>query len=191
VTSPYFREMALTGVYHREAQLARLLRTRYRWSDAMGAEHEAILTSLAEAATTRPRANLGHLTSAQRALFAAGRQKYPACAACHGAEGKGVGGVGPPLAGSKWVAGDPRALIRIVLHGFAGGAAERKENIPGMMPAHGFLSDDDLAAILTFIRESWRNHARPIAPEDVRQVREETNGRRDVWSPAELRELTR
>ena len=187
--SPYFREMALTGVYHREGQLADLLRTKYNWSNDRSEEIDLLLTSLAEAIEERPERDLGHLSEAQQELYRHGETRYAICSACHGAEGQGMSGIGTALAGSEWVLGDPEILTRILLQGFDGGAAERGENIPNDMPGHAFLSDEDLAGIMTYMRQSWGNNASPIEPEEVKRIREESSGRTDIWSPDELRNL--
>jgi mono/diheme cytochrome c family protein len=109
--------------------------------------------------------------------------------ACHGAEGQGVDGVGPRLAGSEWVQGNPKALTRIVLQGFAGGALERNENIAGVMPGHSYMADEEIASILTFIRQSWGHKASPVEAETIQKIREETKQRSDTWSPNELRQI--
>ncbi|MEX2639140.1 MAG: c-type cytochrome [Balneolales bacterium] len=190
--SPYFREMALTGVYQREEQLADLLSNEYDWARGQNDDIDWVLASLAEAGEEQPVADLSQLTEAQRNLYERGSQLYASCMACHGAEGQGVSGIGPALANSRWVQEDPDAAVRIVLHGFSGGVAERPRqsvNIAGVMPAHRFMTDEDLAAVLTFIRKSWGNDARPIEAGEVSRIREESGNRNDVWSPDELREL--
>jgi mono/diheme cytochrome c family protein len=188
-SSHYVREMALTGVHRREAELAEILRDRYGWPAPGNEPQQALLTSLDDA-TAQPREeNLERLTAQQREQFERGRQRYAPCTGCHGVDGRGASGIGPPLAGSAWAQAAPRAVVRLLLQGFSGGAAERGENVAGVMPGHAFLSDDDIAAILTYIRQSWGNDSAPIAADDVRRVREETADRRDIWSPEELRRL--
>lgn len=186
--SPYFREMALTGVYQREGQLAEILRNQHGWSPDSGETYASVLASLADAETERPNVDLEHLTEAQQALFNRGSQRYSTCMTCHGAEGQG-GNIGAALAGSEWVEGEPDPLVRIVLQGFSGGAAERGEDISGVMPAHSFLPDEDVAAILTYIRQSWGNEAPPVDSADVARIRAGTDNSHDVWSPNELRAL--
>ncbi|MDX1618316.1 MAG: c-type cytochrome, partial [Balneolaceae bacterium] len=192
VESPYFREIALTGVYQQEDRFADLLQGEYGWNEERGESYASILNSLEEAVQERPVRDLTHLTGAQRKLYELGERRFAtSCMACHGAEGRGIRGVGAALAGSDWVQGQPEALIRIVLQGFDGGAAERGENIPNEMPGHAFMSDEDLAGILTYIRQSWDNNAAPISPEQVARVRKETQNREELWSPDELRGITR
>jgi mono/diheme cytochrome c family protein len=54
------------------------------------------------------------------------------------------------------------------------------------MPAMGSLSDDDLAAILTYVRRDWGNTGTPVTPEFIRAQRAATQGRADAWSQADL-----
>lgn len=186
---PYFREMAMSGVYHREDRLAGILRNEYGWNEDRGEEYATLLSGLAEAVEEGPEMDLSHLTEVQRELYEHGQVRYATCMACHGADGQGIRGVGAALAGSDWVQGDPETLVRIVLQGFDGGAAERGENIPNIMPGHAFMSDEDLAAILTYIRQSWGNEASPVDPQEVVRIRGETIDRSELWSPEELRQL--
>jgi mono/diheme cytochrome c family protein/glucose/arabinose dehydrogenase len=190
--SPYFREMALTGVYEREERFAELLQSEFNWSDDLGEEFEELLAALTEAAEADPEAAIADFTDAQRELYERGSHMYATCMACHGAEGEGASGIGPPLAGSEWVQQDKEVITRILLHGFEGGVAEfprRAVNITGVMPAHRFLTDEDLAAIMTYMRNTWGNEAGPIEPEEVERIRTETEGRAELWTPEELREM--
>lgn len=73
------------------------------------------------------------------------------CAACHQSRGQGIPGAFPALAGNKFVVGDPRAVALTVLNGRGG------------MPAfRDVLTDQELVAVLGFVRSSWGNHAPPI-----------------------------
>jgi mono/diheme cytochrome c family protein/glucose/arabinose dehydrogenase len=187
VDSPYFREMALTGVYKREQQMAIILKEGFGWKAGSDDARGSLLTNLAEAGTRDDQTDLSHLTSAHTALYEKGRQGYKTCMACHGEEGEGLDGIGPPLAGSPWVQAEPNIPVRIVLQGFAGGSADRGENsIAGVMPGHSYMQDENIAAILTFIRQSWGNNAAPIEPEKVAQIRKETINRKETWSPESL-----
>ncbi|WP_170864298.1 DUF7133 domain-containing protein [Fodinibius roseus] len=187
--SPYFREMALSGAYQREEQLAGILRREYNWGSERGEAHAQLLNQLSEAGEQRSGTDLSHLTQAQRERYEKGRPLYRTCMACHGKNGEGQSGVGARLSGSKWVQEDPEALVRIVLQGFSGRAEERGEEMTSVMPGHDYLSNEDLAAILTYIRNAWDNKASPIDPETVREVREETRDKSGTWSPDELRDV--
>lgn len=84
------------------------------------------------------------------------------CQSCHKENGEGVPGTFPALKGSQLVKGTPQPLIGIVLKGTSSELA---------MPAFGFLSDEDVAAVVTHIRTNWDNQATEIAPWDVKLVR--------------------
>lgn len=125
-------------------------------------------------------------------LFTEGRQKYLAsCAGCHGGNGAGVGRMGPPLDGSEWVIGDERRLALILLHGIEGpitvkGKLYDAPEILPVMPSHSTMDDRSIAAILTYIRNEWGNHAGPIAPRLVGGTRHTSQGRVYPWSESEL-----
>lgn len=93
------------------------------------------------------------------------------CGACHQQNGKGALGRMPPLAGTDWVVGDKKRLIRVVLNGLQGSVEVTGETYNSVMPGHGFLSDDDIATILTYIRKSFGNEASAISPEEVKAMR--------------------
>jgi mono/diheme cytochrome c family protein len=187
--NPYFHEMVITGIYHREEPFRHLLQDQFGWSADDGEEFAEFLASLDEAIEERPGGVPDHFTEDETELFNRGQTLYATCSACHGAEGQGVTGVGTTLSGSNWVNGDPEKLVRIVLQGFDGGAAEQGENIPNDMPGHAFLPDEDLAAILTYMRQSWGNNASSIEPGTIQEIRAATSNRRNIWTPDELRAL--
>ncbi len=86
------------------------------------------------------------------------------CAACHQANGQGLPGVFPPLAGSEWVVGDPKVLANILLHGVSGKIEVAGQSFDGMMPAFAQLSDAESAGVLTHIRSTWGTRPKPSAP---------------------------
>lgn len=95
-----------------------------------------------------------------------GKAVYAAqCAACHQANGQGLPGVFPPLAGSEWVQGEPRVLANILLHGIEGAIEVAGQTYQGSMPAFAQLSDAELAAVASHIRSDWGNQAEPLQAE--------------------------
>lgn len=108
------------------------------------------------------------------------------CLNCHQAAGQGLAGVYPPLAKSEWVAGDPQTLIRITMHGLAGPTkVQGKEYGLVPMPPMG-LDDQQLADVLTYVRNAFGNKAPAVKPDEVKTVREATKGRTAPWTAAEL-----
>lgn len=98
------------------------------------------------------------------------------CFVCHGANGEG-GPVGPALANNEWVTGPVSNLIRIQLRGMSGpihvGGKELVYPAP-MTPVIAAQDDDTIAAVLTFIRNSFGNKAAPVLPEQVKMLRSES-----------------
>lgn len=93
------------------------------------------------------------------------------CLACHQGDGNGVAGAFPPLTQTKWVAGDKATLIPVILNGMQGPITVKGEEYNNAMPAHGFLSDEEIAAVLTYVRQSFGNDYPEITTEDVAEVR--------------------
>jgi cytochrome c oxidase subunit 2 len=100
-------------------------------------------------------------------LVARGEKVFGAnCAACHQANGKGVPGAFPALDGSNVVTGPKDAQIAIVLHGVM------KDGKPTAMVAWNQLSDTDLAAVITYTRNSWGNRTgEALQPSEIKLAR--------------------
>lgn len=94
------------------------------------------------------------------------------CGTCHQQNGKGVRGRMPPLSGTEWVTGDKERLIRVVLNGLQGNIEVNGETYNGVMPPHNYLSDEELATILTYIRQNFGNKASAVMASEVRLARE-------------------
>lgn len=112
-----------------------------------------------------------------------GKQLFGAkCAACHQASGLGLAGVFPPVAASEWVLGDEKILTNILLHGVNGEMVVKGNTYKGAMPPWKSLSDDELAAVLTYIRADWGNAAPPIKAETIKSQRELTKARTEPYN---------
>jgi mono/diheme cytochrome c family protein/glucose/arabinose dehydrogenase len=120
------------------------------------------------------------LSSAEQERFNAGEDVYKnLCQACHQADGTGQERLGANLVGSALATGTAETAARVLLHG--------KEGSIGLMPPLGsVLTDDQIAAALTFVRRSWGNSASAVSPDTIKQVRAQTSGRTRPWTDAEL-----
>jgi mono/diheme cytochrome c family protein len=111
-------------------------------------------------------------------MAAGGAIFHDRCAGCHYDNGQGAAGLFPRLALSGVVqARDPVTLIRLVLWGNRGGATDAAPTAPAMPPFAWPLKDDQVASVLTFIRNSWGNAASAVAARDVASVRAEAASR--------------
>jgi mono/diheme cytochrome c family protein len=116
-----------------------------------------------------------------------GKAIYDAlCLTCHQADAKGLPGIYPPLAASDWIVGEPRPLIRVVLHGLSGPIQVNGQTYGVMsMPPMG-LSDQHLAEVLSYVRASFGNTAPAVTPEQIAAERAATQGRATPWTAADL-----
>jgi mono/diheme cytochrome c family protein len=115
------------------------------------------------------------------------------CINCHQPHGGGAAGQYPPLAGSEWVnAVGPNRLIRIPLLGLMGPIkvkdTEWNLNMPAMAVG-GQMTDEEVAAVLTYIRKAWGNNAPAVTTEQVQKVHVEIKDRTDQTSAEELLKL--
>ncbi len=124
------------------------------------------------------------------ALIAAGRDEYFICQTCHQENGEGLPGTYPPLAGSDIVTGPAEVVIAIVLHGLQGPITVKGQTYDNVMAPWGSLGDDQIAAIVSYVRASWGNAASSVTPEDVAAVRRATASRTALWTADELHRAT-
>jgi mono/diheme cytochrome c family protein len=102
------------------------------------------------------------------------------CAACHGANGKGVSGLFPALDGSAVVQQvDATSLMHVVLRGARTVATDAAPTAAGMPQFGWFLKDDEVAAVLTYIRNAWGNAASSVTAGEVAKARQAFAGRSD------------
>ncbi len=128
--------------------------------------------------------------SPEARLMALGRQTYRrTCITCHQADGRGIPGTYPPLRETAWTEGDPGRLIRLVLDGMHGPIEVKGKTYDQIMTPLGYLTDEQIAAVLTFVRQHFGNEAGPVTPEQVAAVRaaDEHEG---LWTPDVLWERT-
>ena len=92
------------------------------------------------------------------------------CLTCHQSNGSGVPNLNPPLHGTDWVLGDKNRLINVVLKGLQGQEIEG-DMYDNAMPAHDFLTDDQIADVLTYVRSNFGNKATVVTTDEVKAVR--------------------
>lgn len=98
----------------------------------------------------------------------AGKALYAAnCSTCHQADGTGVAGGVPPLAGSDFLAKGPEHAIAVVLHGLKGKLKVHGRTYGSAMPPMFQLTNEELADVLTFVYNSWGNPGGQIQADDV------------------------
>lgn len=116
-----------------------------------------------------------------------GEQVYTqVCVTCHQANGEGMTGVYPPLAGSEWMAKSNETLIKIVLHGLMGEIEVKGAKYNNVMSPWGSaLNDEEVANVLTYVRSSWGNTGDAVKAEEVKAVRAANQGH-PPWQAAEL-----
>jgi mono/diheme cytochrome c family protein/sugar lactone lactonase YvrE len=132
------------------------------------------------------------LTGEALALFKKGAEVYSReghCITCHQPDGEGLpAAMFPPLTQTKWVQGNEDRLIKLVLHGLHGPIEVNGKQYPGQVPMTAFkqLSDDEVAAVLTYVRNSFGNKAPMVSPAKVKEVREATKDQQGFYLPADL-----
>ncbi len=131
----------------------------------------------------------------EKARFILGKSIYEkTCAGCHQENGEGLIPIAPPLAGSNWVLGPEERLIRIVLHGLKGpvtvaGKVYKEPEVQPVMPGlkdNPMFDNEKLAAVLTYIRNTWVNDADVVDSNQVKEIRESEMGRNEPYTEQEL-----
>jgi mono/diheme cytochrome c family protein/glucose/arabinose dehydrogenase len=125
-------------------------------------------------------------------LFKKGHEVYSReghCATCHQPDGQGLpAAMFPPLAETKWVNGNEDRLIKLTLHGLLGPIEVKGKKYPGQVPMTAFkqLPDEEIAAVLTYVRNTFGNKAPMVTPAKVKEVREATKSQAGFLAPADL-----
>ena len=107
------------------------------------------------------------------AVMELGRKVYAnQCAMCHGDEGKGYPPAYPPLAGNQSITmSSPVNSIRMVLNGGYPPGTRKNPRPHGMPPFSHILSDDEVSAVVTYIRVAWENSGTPVTPAQANELR--------------------
>ena len=124
--------------------------------------------------------------AAELSLAEYGKRLYSNCMSCHQANGRGLPPVYPPLRGSEIVHGDPATLVKIVMHGLEGPIKVDGQSYNQVMPAAPLKSDEEIAAVLSYVRSAWGNTGEAIDAALVAKIRDETKGRNRPFTSKEL-----
>src|SRR5207253_6458912 len=110
------------------------------------------------------------------------------CATCHQANGLGVPGQYPPLAGSEYVINGTRRPAMIVLKGLEGPLTVKGGHFGTavMQPWDKTLSDQKIADVLTYIRSEWGNKASPVTAEQIAALRKELANHPESFTEPDL-----
>jgi len=121
-------------------------------------------------ATAAAAASTGELTVEQQ--IDAGKQLFAGtCSTCHQAEGQGMAGVFPPLAGSDYIAADPKRVPTVILHGLVGPVTVNGTDYNSNMPPMNQLTDDEVANISTYVLNSWGNPGGRVTKAEAAAIR--------------------
>ncbi len=126
---------------------------------------EAVATAAAAAKT-------GDLTVEDQ--IEAGRALYQGtCSTCHMANGEGMDGLFPPLAKSDYIAADPQAVPRVILHGLQGKVTVNGTDYDSIMPPMAQLTDDEVANISTYVLNTWGNPGGRVSKAEAAAIRQQ------------------
>ena len=138
---------------------------------------------------TKGGGNAGAQQAAELTPAEKGKKIFSAnCATCHQANGLGVPGQYPPLAGSEIVNGGARRPTMIVLKGLQGPLTVKGQHYGSavMQPWEKTLNDEKIADVLTYVRQEWGNTAGPVSKEGVAALRKELAGRTESWTEPDI-----
>lgn len=127
------------------------------------------------------------LSPEEQKLFEKGKEVFEVtCLACHQANGMGQDALAPPLVNAHWVTNSQERLVRIALQGMRGPVNVQGKVYEMEMPPLGVLDDEQLAAVLTYVRREWGHTASAVSVDTVKKIREATSKREEPWTEAEL-----
>ena len=133
-----------------------------------------------------------HLTAEAKTQFLEGQKIYfreGHCVTCHQPNGKGLDPAFPSIEKSPWISGDQDRLIKLAMYGLMGPLEINGKKYDGqvpMTPFAGMLNDNEMAAVLTYVRNSFGNQADPINPAQVKKIRDANPGRVTFYTTEEL-----
>ena len=130
---------------------------------------------LLKAQTSKPLTKQSMGSSPLKAAVTRGQAVYNKfCLSCHQADGSGVPNLNPPLLQTKWVLGPKSVLVKQVLKGSSGTVEIDGDTFRNTMPPQPKLTDQQIADVLTFVRNSFGNKASLVSPAEVKALRAKT-----------------
>lgn len=125
----------------------------------------ALITALSFLSAQTKKPNAG-------AAIARGKKVYEQyCLTCHQVDGSGVPHLNPPLIKTSFVLGDKPALIQVILKGMQSSVPIDDEYYSNNMPPHNFLKDQEIADVLTYVRNNFGNKASAVTAAEVKAAR--------------------
>jgi mono/diheme cytochrome c family protein len=119
-----------------------------------------------KAILTKPKSATTAVTAGNGALL---YKQY--CLSCHQADGGGVSNMNPPLIKTTYVLGDKVRLTKIILNGFSERVEIEGEMYSNVMPAFNYLTNQQIADVLTYVRSNFTNKASAVSAAEVNKVR--------------------
>ncbi|MCX7929620.1 MAG: cytochrome c [Chlorobi bacterium] len=133
------------------------------------------------AVTTLLLATSSILAGADNATMERGAKVYKGyCSTCHQANGQGLSTIYPPLAKSDWLKNQPKEkVIEVVVFGMKGPITVNGKKYNGVMnPLPTTYKDEDIAAVITYVYNSWSNSGTVVTADDVRKVKASKKGKK-------------
>jgi len=129
-------------------------------------------TKTGQKKTAQTKTTTSGSSSGLKASIERGEKVYHTyCMSCHQVDGGGVPKMNPPLTKTKWVLGDKKELISGILNGMTEPIEIEDEEYHNPMPPHAHLSDQEIADVLTYVRNNFGNKASAVTPAEVKNVR--------------------
>jgi mono/diheme cytochrome c family protein/glucose/arabinose dehydrogenase len=188
----YVTDAVISNVQDREASFLQTVTTIHR--DTSLVIHRHLNKVLADILQAKNNASYNMLAK----KYPKGVSVYKSiCQTCHGADGNGLQGLAPPLNNSEWVTRDKDALAAILIYGLSGPvqvkdklykAPEIMDEMPGI-GNNKEISDEDIAEVMSFIRNAWNNRASEASTTDIEKVRRKYGTRRKAFTMEELKKM--
>lgn len=171
---------------------------KYPLDDWMEDAYQSALTNASKIVITKEdKSNIASsFAGKDKIKYLKGKEIYERdgyCSTCHQPDGMGLEASGfPPISETNWVSGSDERLIKLTLKGLHGPILIKGKQYPGqvpMTPYEGLLNDDEVAAVLTYVRSSFNNKSKPISSEQVKLVRSAIADKKGFYAPADLMKM--